>query len=473
MLKHGVYIKEQATSVSTPVVAASGIPFAVGTAPVQSAEKPAKLNVPVLCTSWDEAVEQLGYSDNWKDFTLCEVMYSHFQLFGMQPIILCNVLDPATHKEAVNIAEHAVSNGKVFLPAEAIADSVVVKAASGSESPYTKGKDYDTFYSNGTLVVEVSPDGDAKEATKLYISYSKVKPDGVDDNDIVAGFGAVDLCMATIGEIPDLLIAPGWSESSTVQAIMATKADSINGVMRAKALCDIDCTSSGATSYSAVYQKKLATNLVDPTQVACWPQVKLGDKQFHLSTQLAGLMAKVDSDNDGVPYESPSNKGLKCDSLVLADGTEVLMTLEQANVLNSNGIVTALKFMSGFVAWGNYTACYPANTDVKDYFLPIGRMFAWIGNTLVRTFWSKTDSPMTRRLLDNIKDSANTWLNGLVGSEFLLGARVEIVASENVLTDLMAGIVRIHIYITPPSPAQEIDFVLEYDPSYVTEALTE
>ena len=61
VLKHGVYIKEQATSVSTPVVAASGIPFAVGTAPVQSAEKPAKLNVPVLCTSWDEAVEQLGY----------------------------------------------------------------------------------------------------------------------------------------------------------------------------------------------------------------------------------------------------------------------------------------------------------------------------------------------------------------------------------------------------------------------------
>lgn len=473
MLKHGVYIKEQATSVSTPVVAASGIPFAVGTAPVQSADKPAKLNVPVLCTSWDEAVEQLGYSDNWKDFTLCEVMYSHFQLFGMQPIILCNVLDPATHKEAVEIAEHAVSNGKVFLPAEAIADSVVVKAASGSESPYLKGTDYDTFYSNGTLVVEINPDGDAKDAAKLYISYNKVKPGGVDDDDIVAGFGSVDLCMATIGVIPDLLIAPGWSESSTVQAIMATKADSINGVMRAKALCDIDCTSSGATSYSAVYQKKMATNLVDPTQVACWPQVKLGEKQFHLSTQLASLIAKVDSDNDGVPYESPSNKSLKCDSLVLADGTEVLMTLEQANVLNSNGITTALKFMSGFVAWGNYTACYPANTDVKDYFLPIGRMFAWIGNTLVRTFWSKTDSPMTRRLLDNIKDTANTWLNGLVGSEFLLGARVEIVASENVLTDLMAGIVRIHIYITPPSPAQEIDFVLEYDPSYVTEALTE
>lgn len=78
---------------------------------------------------------------------------------------------------------------------------------------------------------------------------------------------------------------------------------------------------------------------------------------------------------------------------------------------------------------------------------------------------------MNRRLLDNIKDSANNWLAGLVGSEYLLGARVEILDAENPLTDLMAGIVRIHIYMTPPSPAQEIDFVLEYDTDYVQTAL--
>ena len=35
----------------------------------------------------------------------------------------------------------------------------------------------------------------------------------------------------------------------------------------------------------------------------------------------------------------------------------------------------------------------------------------------------------------------------------------------------MAGIIKIHIYLTPPSPAQEIDFVLEYDASYVAQAL--
>jgi len=133
--------------------------------------------------------------------------------------------------------------------------------------------------------------------------------------------------------------------------------------------------------------------------------------------------------------------------------------------------VTAINFTSGWVAWGNYTACYPGNTDVKDYFVPVSRMFSWVGNSLIKTYWSRLDKPMNRRLIDTIKDSVNIWLNGLVGSEFLLGARVEILDAENPLTDLMAGIIRFHIYITPPSPLQRADFILEYDASYVQAAL--
>ena len=183
------------------------------------------------------------------------------------------------------------------------------------------------------------------------------------------------------------------------------------------------------------------------------------------------LMAQIDAGNGGCPYESPSNKGLQCDGLCLEDGTEVNLTLAQANYLNGIGVDTALNFMSGWVAWGNYTACYPSNTDVKDYFIPVSRMFGWVGNSLVKTFWSKLDKPMTRRLIDTVLDSANIWLNGLVGMGYLLGARVEMLENENPLTNLMAGIIKLHVYMTPPSPAQEIDFVLEYDASYVTSAL--
>ena len=115
-MNHGVYVSQQATSVSTPVVAESGVPFVVGLAPVQAADKPAAPGTPVLCTSWSEAVEKLGYSDDWATYTLCEFMYSHFKLFACQPVIFCNILDIATAKEASAATDVAVTEHKVKLP---------------------------------------------------------------------------------------------------------------------------------------------------------------------------------------------------------------------------------------------------------------------------------------------------------------------------------------------------------------------
>lgn len=290
--------------------------------------------------------------------------------------------------------------------------------------------------------------------------------------DVVSGLGVIDACMSMVGVIPDLICAPGFSHLSVVAAIMATKAAGINGLFRAKALVDVDCGAEGVTEYSALTPWKNKNNMVDENQILCWPMVKLGDYKFHMSTQLAGLMAKVDTDNAGVPYESPSNKNYKMDGCCLEDGTEVNLTFEQSNIIAGYGIVTALNFMSmGWTCRNNYTACYPANTDVKDQFIPVSRMFDFVGNTLIRTFWSKLDKPMNRRLIDTIIDTCNIWLNGLVSQEYLLGARAEYLEEENSLVDLMAGILHIHIYITPPSPMQECDFTLEYDTNYVTSAL--
>ena len=108
---------------------------------------------------------------------------------------------------------------------------------------------------------------------------------------------------------------------------------------------------------------------------------------------------------------------------------------------------------------------------MKDQFIPVSRMFDFVTNTVIRTFWSKLDKPTNRRLIDTIIDTCNIWLNGLVSQEYLLGARAEFREEENSLADLMAGIIHIHIYITPPSPMQECDFTLEYDTSYVMSAL--
>ncbi len=480
---HGVKTQQAQTTISTPVTAASGITFVVGTSPVQmngctipEGGTPVykNINEPVMAMNNGEAVTALGYSDDWGKYTLCEVMYNHYRLYATSPVIFVNVLDPLKHKLAVAATDYTVTDKRVKLTLDAIAETVVVKA-------YTAGEDYDLFYDGENLVIEILPDGTIPEGTtKLNIAFDKVDPTQVNKSDIIGGFNVVtkkatgfeliEAVFPKYGIVPDIIICPGWSHDAEVAAIMSAKATSINGVFEAKALIDVDTTQ--VTHYADVPAWKKAQNINSKTQVLCFPMCKLGDKVFHLSTQMAGVMATVDANNGGCPAESPSNKLMQISGAVLADGTEVLLDIQQANYLNSQGITTTLNFNSGFVLWGNETACYPANTDVKDYFLCVSRMFAWVANTLILTYWNQVDNKFTRRFVETIVDSVNIWLNGLISEEKLLGGRVEFIADENPTTSLMSGKAVFHIYITPPSPAKEIEFVLEYDPSYVTAALT-
>jgi Phage tail sheath protein. len=424
---HGVSVSEQTTSVATPLVAASGIPFVVGTAPVQSVEG-GKVNVPVLANSYAEAVAALGYSDDWSKYTLCEVIYSHFQLYGMSPLILLNVLNPATMKDPVAATDKAVSAKQIKLPLEAIAGSVVVKAAGGSGAAYVKDTDYALFYEGENLIIEVLSGGTIYAAASLSVAYDKVDPSDVTGTQIIGGYDAgtqkttglecINQVLAMFGTVPDLILAPGFSQESTVAAAMATKAAGINGLFTAKALIDVDTDSAtGADHYSEVPAWKSGKNITDKSQILCWPLAKLGNYTFHMSTHVAGLMAQVDTQNDGCPYESPSNKNLKIDSLVVKSGAEVILDLPSANYLNANGVVTGLNFIGGFVLWGNETACFPASTDVKDYFICVSRMFGWVGSTVIQTYWKRVDNPQKQRLINNVVDSANIWLNGLTSEE--------------------------------------------------------
>ena len=160
--------------------------------------------------------------------------------------------------------------------------------------------------------------------------------------------------------------------------------------------------------------------------------------------------------------------------VVLAHGTGSSVKYFDPDTLQENfkAIVTALNFIGSYVLWGDETACFPADTDVKNYFISVSRMFGWVARSVILTYWSKIDKKMTRRLIDSIVDSVNIWLNGLVSEEKLLGARVEFLDEENSTTALMAGKAVFHIYMTPASPMRECEFILEYDADYVTAALS-
>lgn len=485
---HGVNFSEVPTSILPPVEVSAGIPFIVGTAPVGMTD-PTNVNKPVLCYSYAEAVEKFGFVPAKEDaasglkkfeYSICEFIQSQFSLFGVAPVIIVNVLDPTTHKVTATTTSVTLDSktGSATIKETGIIPSSVTLTGTGSA--YAKGTDYVlTFDDDGNLVItsQKGTDGEflCTVGTALTFAAEKTDPTRVSATDIVGGVDTsgnksglelIGECFPRFRLVPGVVIAPGFSGNATVAAAMAAKCANINELF--KAVCIVDIPTDTVTQYSSAPTWKNTNNIVDPLQIVCWPMVALDGTAYHMSTQLAGLIGQVDGENDDTPYVSPSNKNFQMTSCVLKDGTEVWLDQgTNAKYLNSQGIVTAINWTNGWVCWGNRTACYPGNTDVKDCFIPIRRMFNWIGNTFVQTFWQRVDYPLNRRQIDTITDSANIWLNGLTARQYILGGRVEFLDTENPTTDLMDGTARFHCYITPPSPNEVIEFILEYDTDYI------
>lgn len=475
--KHGVGASEVPTSVISPVEATAGLQVVFGTAPINLAVSTEYVNKPLLAYSYTEAVRALGYSDDWKNYTLCEVMDSNFSLYGVAPIVFINVLDPETHKtEVANQPIEILSKKAIITDKGVLLDTLKVKLTDASENDLVKNTDYiATFGDNGEVIISIITTGNIPvNQTTLSVTYTKIDPDKVTETDIIGGVDIntgdltglelINSVFPKFGLVPGQILAPGFSQNPVVEAVMKAKADNINTYFKAHAITDVDTTV--ADTYTKVSEWKNQNNYTAPNEFVCWPKVALGDKVYHMSTQLAGRIALTDANNDDIPHVSPSNKDFQMNKAVLDDGKEVALGPDQAAYLNGQGIVTALNFIGGWKAWGNRTGAYPAVTDVKDSFIPVRRMHNWVANTIILTTWQKVDGPINRRLIETILDSLNIWLNGLTAQGALVGGRVEFRKEENPNTDLLNGTVRFHVFLAEPTPAEDIEFVLEFDAKY-------
>lgn len=469
---HGARARKISKSSPVPITANSGITVAVGTAPVHITGN-SNLNAPVMAATFNEAAGQLGYSDNWPAFTLCEVMDSHFRQFATSPVFFINVLNPEKHKKTVSETTYTLKDKRALLPIEAIKETVKI---AGSE----KDTDFGLFYQDGNLVLEVIEGGNLYSAANVKAAFDAVDPSKVTAEDIIGGFDLqkktsaglelLDKIFPAFGILPDILIAPGWSHKSPeIAAAMGAKASKISTVFEGIALIDVDTDAVKYHGDVPAWKKQQGINM--PSQALLYPKAKSGDKVYHLSSLVAALMAVTDAANDGCPSESPSNKKLSVSSTILADGTEEYLDIGAANFLNANGVITALNFGDGFKLWGNEMACFPEVKEAKQRFISVNRMFSWVSNSLILSHWAKVDSKLTRRMIDSVVDSANIWINGLTSSGHCYGGRVEYRVDDNPAADLENGISRYHVFLTPVGPAQEIEFLLEYDQQYLTDSL--
>lgn len=270
-----------------------------------------------------EFADQIAYvyHKDTEKYTLCEFIYSQFALFAMSPCVLINVLDPSKHKETVAPADFPISDGSANLGQDVILSEGLIFE---SGTTYTAGVDYSVGYDDdGNAILSVIKGGRLASASKVKAGFTRLKPNAVTANDIIGGVDAetgdytglelINSVFPKFRLVPGLIACPKWSTNPEVAAVMRAKAENINGLFTATSVSDIPTDSTGADRYSEAPEWKNRNNYTGIHEIVCWPKVKLGDKVFHLSTQLIGLMNKTDSGNDDTPYESPSNKLLQMD----------------------------------------------------------------------------------------------------------------------------------------------------------------
>lgn len=476
--KHGVYTSEVATSLVAPVTGTAGLQVIVGTAPVNMAADPsAAVNTPIIAYNYKEAVEAVGFVPDFENYTLCEAIAANFQVVGNGPIIMINVLDPATHKTAVSETTLTVTDGVAKTEIVGlILDGLTVK---NGNTTLVKDTDYTVaFESDGSADIVLLT---SASITSIKVSGYKLNPSAVTAADIVGGVDAstgaetglevVRQVYPKLGMTPGILLAPRFSTNATVAAALQAKTTELNGVFKSVCIIDIDCGATGARKYTDVRTKKTAQAATSANAYDVWLYGKVGDTIYSGSSLAGALTAYTDAVNDDTPNVSPSNKVIAISAACLADGTEVLLDQDQANTVNSFGVATWLN-MNGFRLWGNNTAAYPGTTDPKDRWFSVRRFMSWAANTFILTYFQRVDSPANKRLIEAIVDSENVRGNGFVARGVCARYEITFNEDENTTADLLDGRLTFHQYITPYTPAEDIEDVIEFDPEALTAALT-
>ncbi len=475
--RHGIYVNEKATEMQVLSRQDNGVIFAVGTAPVRSAAMETSLYAPELCQNRAEAIAKFGYSSDTAKYTLCEVMDVVFDLYGVAPVVMVNVFNPLQHRKDHDREQKLVtSDHRVMLEGDVLREGLKIETKTEVDD--------DEVWTDITESATITGTTDSTTirlaetyamGAQVYVSWHEPDATKVTSEDILGGtsdltgarmgLDLIEEVHARFGLTPELIIAPGFSQKPEVALKMAAKASSINGHFSAMAIADLDTARMGG--YSGAASWKNENGYTNAHLTACYPAVTAGDKVQHLSTHLAGEMAKLSAENDNIPSESPSNKNALISGMCNLDGSENYFGLEEANYLNGQGIVTLNRF-TNWRFWGNRTSIYPGSSDPKDAFISNRRMFDFIKRMLVLNFHEQLDEPILKRKIDSVVNSANTYLNGLTGRGAILGGRVEFLEEDNPVASIADGKLQFRVYITPPSPARELEFTLQYDADYLT-----
>ncbi len=436
--KHGTY-GEFAESIGGVATQAATIPVYVGTLPVNLIRGYAKadiVNTPVLLRTLASARQTVGYSSDWSKFTLGEAIKAHFDNTSGNygPIVVINTLDPTKHKKDSEETTQSLTfaNGRATIASDTIILDTLVLADK------VEGVDFSIAYDFTAGQVIIDSIGETKLTGPIQATFSEIDPAKVTEKDIIGGvtaagvytgLGAVALVYPELNLIPNLILAPGWSDKPAVYNAMVTAGTKINGHWDAFALADLPLVDSDKIdTISAAIKWAEEKGYNSERSKAFWPQAVGTDGNiYHTSTLGAWLMLRVDAGHGGVPMETPSNKTIPVSKQYFGEGsTNRGFDQTQANTLNEQGITSLVFFGGLWVLWGGHTAAYKfgAVADNRVVFDNNVRMMMHITNSFQQEWALSIDKPMTRAMADTIRNREQEKADALVAIGALIGAPV-------------------------------------------------
>ncbi len=377
--KHGIYVSEVPSSVRAAVKSDAGIQAIIGTAPVNLLKDPYHAaNIPMLFYTMAEAQNAIGYSTDFKAYTICGSLSASFEIANVSPVIVINVLDPNKAEHTDDVPENVVqvNDGTARLDTIGLLlDKLVVKA---DDVTLESGTDYTAaFNDDGTVTLAVLPDGKGAGKTQLTVSGKRIAPEKVKGKDVIGGVSVdgKETGMEVLRQVFRNLVSSRESGCTVVQQRPDLRSyhagQDLDAQRHLASFCwvDLDSSSTGAQKYTDVRTQKTAQALTSPTVQQCGAaEGRRGAVQPQLFA--AAYIARQDAENDGIPMPPMSNIAVSATAICTEDGEEIYLDLDQANYVNSVGIVTFLNF-NGFRLWETIRSrIRPTRTRRTGTFLP-------------------------------------------------------------------------------------------------------
>ncbi|KMT23007.1 hypothetical protein [Clostridium cylindrosporum] len=464
--KHGLY-GEVVPSKEVITTTKGTIPFYVGTAPVHRlANSKDAINRPILIKNLDEAATKLGYqsTDDFDTYTLSSVVYAHFQnsIKPIGPIIAVNVLDAEIHKSTTATETITLVEGKGYIEKDVILSTVKIATK-------VLGTDYTAEYTKDGKVLITSLNGSL--GTSASASYNSPDISKVTTADVIGSYSAtteertgiklLDVVYEELNLVPNIISAPGFNHKPEVEKALVNACQNYGGRWNAIPVVDIDSD----VAKNIVDAKKWATanGYNSRLEKLCWPKGKVDGRSIWMSIIAIVDMQQTDNRNNGIPYESPSNKQIGISGLSV-NGKDIRFNIVQANELNEVGITTAIYNGGKWVLWGPHMANFKYGEDIKieDVFDVNARMNIYLLNDFKTRNVDLIDSPIARNDIDGILNTEQLKLNSLISDGKLLYGSIEFMPASNPVGDVIQGEFVFDSAVTTTPPGKAITNRVQY-----------